>query len=84
MTHVTREPAHQHPRVGVVMRARHPGGTPQRLEPDACEAWDWFDGQARPQPLFAPLFTPLASLRVMGWVPPHLQSAPFIQSWSPR
>jgi 8-oxo-dGTP diphosphatase len=50
----------------LVMLARHPGGTPQRLEPDKCEAWDWFDWQALPQPLFAPL----ASLKASGWMPP--------------
>jgi 8-oxo-dGTP diphosphatase len=53
----------------VVMLARHPGGTPQRLEPDKCERWDWFDWQALPEPLFAPL----ASLRAMGWRPPPSQ-----------
>ncbi len=50
----------------VVMLARHPGGTPQRLEPDKCEVWSWFDWQALPQPLFAPL----ASLKASAWVPP--------------
>ncbi|MGY0195174.1 DUF1993 family protein [Leptothrix sp. BB-4] len=54
----------------VVMLARHPGGTPQRLEPDKCEAWSWFDWQALPQPLFAPL----ASLKAMGWVPPAIST----------
>ncbi|RZS57898.1 DUF1993 family protein [Sphaerotilus mobilis] len=49
----------------IVMLARHTGGTPQRLEPDKCEAWAWFDWQALPQPLFAPL----ASLKAMGWTP---------------
>ncbi|MDP4300303.1 DUF1993 family protein [Leptothrix discophora] len=49
----------------VVMLARHPGGEPQRLEPDKCEAWAWFDWEALPQPLFAPL----ASLKASGWMP---------------
>ena len=56
----------------VVMLARHPGGEPQRLEPDKCETWDWFDWQALPQPLFAPL----ASLKAMGWVLPSPSALP--------
>lgn len=35
-------------------------GTPQRLEPEKCEGWQWFDVGALPQPLFAPLRSLLA------------------------
>jgi len=30
-------------------------GEPQTCEPDKCEGWAWFDWDALPQPLFAPL-----------------------------
>lgn len=35
-------------------------GTPQRLEPEKCDGWQWFDPARLPQPLFAPLQSLLA------------------------
>jgi 8-oxo-dGTP diphosphatase len=42
-------------------------GEPRLLEPDKCEGWAWFDPDALPQPLFAPV----ASLFGSGWRPPR-------------
>ncbi|NIE99229.1 NUDIX domain-containing protein [Pantoea sp. Acro-805] len=32
-------------------------GEPQLIEPEKCEGWQWFEPNALPQPLFAPLRT---------------------------
>lgn len=32
-------------------------GTPELLEPDKCEGWDWYDWESLPTPLFLPLRT---------------------------
>jgi 8-oxo-dGTP diphosphatase len=49
----------------VFVLARHTLGEPTTLEPDKCDGWQWFDGSALPQPLFAPL----ASLLATGFDP---------------
>lgn len=49
----------------VFVLARHALGEPATLEPDKCDGWQWFDWQALPQPLFAPLH----SLRATGFDP---------------
>jgi 8-oxo-dGTP diphosphatase len=49
----------------VFVLARHTLGEPATLEPDKCDGWQWFDGSALPQPLFAPL----ASLLATGFDP---------------
>lgn len=41
-------------------------GEPLRAEPHKCAGWHWFEWDALPQPLFAPL----ATLRATGWRPP--------------
>ncbi|MFM2403649.1 MAG: hypothetical protein RL223_1529 [Pseudomonadota bacterium] len=51
--------------------ARGVRGEPCNREPDKCEGWHWFDWDALPQPLFAPL----ASLRASGWRPPAPDAA---------
>ena len=40
-------------------------GEPERREPSRCAGWAWFDWDALP----APLFAPLASLRAQGFTP---------------
>lgn len=32
-----------------------PNQTPQNIEPEKCESWDWYDLKNLPQPLFEPL-----------------------------
>ena len=49
----------------VFVLARRTLGEPATLEPDKCDGWQWFDWQALPQPLFAPLH----SLRATGFDP---------------
>ncbi|MDT7838761.1 nucleotide triphosphate diphosphatase NUDT15 [Aquabacterium sp. OR-4] len=41
--------------VTVIVLAPHTQGEPRTLEPDKCAGWQWFDWQALPAPLFAPL-----------------------------
>ncbi len=41
-------------------------GTPQVLEPDRCERWDWFSWDELPEPLFLPL----QNLLKQGFRPP--------------
>ncbi len=43
--------------VTVIVMAAHTQGEPRTLEPDKCAGWQWFDWQALPTPLFAPLQT---------------------------
>jgi 8-oxo-dGTP diphosphatase len=52
--------------VTLFMLARSDAGTPQRCEPDKCEAWAWFPWSALP----APLFLPIEHLLERGWQPP--------------
>jgi 8-oxo-dGTP diphosphatase len=47
--------------------ARPGPGEPTRLEPDKCLGWAWFDWHCLP----APLFQPLQTLHLSGYVP-HL------------
>lgn len=49
----------------VFVVARGVLGSPLNREPDKCEGWAWFRWDDFP----APLFTPLASLRSIGWRP---------------
>jgi 8-oxo-dGTP diphosphatase len=41
-------------------------GEPRVCEPDKCGGWQWFDWDALP----APLFAPVRSLQRSGWRPP--------------
>lgn len=47
-------PAHY---VVVFVRAvlADPNQTPQNLEPEKCEGWDWYEWQNLPHPLFGPI-----------------------------
>ena len=40
--------------VTIFMSAQYIGGEPQILEPEKCAAWQWFELDALPQPLFTP------------------------------
>lgn len=40
--------------VTLFVEAADPGGTPQLLEPDKCESWEWFSTDQLPQDLFIP------------------------------
>ncbi|MBP6901488.1 MAG: NUDIX domain-containing protein [Burkholderiaceae bacterium] len=55
-------PAHY---VTVMLLARATGGEPVNAEPHKCAGWQWFDWDALPEPLFAPLATLMAG----GWRP---------------
>lgn len=46
--------------VTLFIHATATSGEPRVTEPDKCERWDWFDPQALPQPLFAPVRSLLA------------------------
>ncbi|KAI7725598.1 hypothetical protein M8C21_033260 [Ambrosia artemisiifolia] len=41
----------------IYMRAQltDPNQTPQNIEPDKCEGWDWYDLNNLPEPTFGPL-----------------------------
>lgn len=43
--------------VAIYMRANliDPNQTPQNIEPDKCEGWDWYDLKTPPKPMFEPL-----------------------------
>lgn len=43
--------------VAIFMRAHlsNPSQTPQNIEPDRCEGWDWYDLKNLPAPIYAPL-----------------------------
>ena len=43
--------------VTLFVEASDPGGTPQVLEADKCESWEWFSTSQLPENLFAPLRT---------------------------
>jgi 8-oxo-dGTP diphosphatase len=45
--------------------ARAASGQPRVMEPDKCEAWQWFAWEALPEPLFLPL----ANARAQGFAP---------------
>lgn len=40
--------------VTLFVEAVDPGGTPQLLEPDKCESWEWFSPDQLPEDLFIP------------------------------
>lgn len=58
-------PEEQRHAVTLFVVTRDAAGEPEAREAQKCAAWQWFDWQALPQPLFAPL----ASLRRSGFVP---------------
>ncbi len=41
--------------ITIFMAAECGSGTPENLEPDKCEGWEWFSWSALPQPLFLPV-----------------------------
>lgn len=41
--------------VTVFMVAEYGAGTPENIEPEKCEGWEWFSWTALPQPLFLPV-----------------------------
>ena len=41
--------------ISIFMVGEYLTGTPELLEPDKCEGWEWFSWEALPQPLFLPL-----------------------------
>ena len=43
--------------ITLLLVAHQSQGEPQLLEPEKCCGWQWFDPEALPQPLFAPLRT---------------------------
>lgn len=43
--------------VTLFVEATDPGGTPQVMEPEKCESWEWFSLSQLPEDLFIPLRT---------------------------
>jgi len=43
--------------ITLLLVAHESQGEPQLMEPEKCEGWQWFEPNALPQPLFAPLQT---------------------------
>ncbi len=43
--------------VTLFVEAIDPGGTPELLEPDKCESWEWFSPSQLPEDLFIPFRT---------------------------
>ena len=43
--------------ITLLLVAHESQGEPQLMEPEKCEGWQWFEPNALPQPLFAPLRT---------------------------
>ena len=43
--------------VTLFVEADDPGGSPQLLEPDKCESWEWFSPGQLPEDLFIPFRT---------------------------
>lgn len=41
--------------ITVYMIADYVSGVPELLEPEKCDAWQWFSGSCLPEPLFFPL-----------------------------
>ncbi len=62
---------HEHKHyITIFMLANAPHGEPQRMEPDKCDGWQWFDPQALPAPLFLPL-AQLIEQHGTGWLQQH-------------
>lgn len=52
--------------VTLFILAYRASGTPECLEPDKCEGWQWCDPAALPQPLFAPLHSLLQQVDLVA------------------
>ncbi|WP_237753502.1 nucleotide triphosphate diphosphatase NUDT15 [Candidatus Protochlamydia amoebophila] len=39
-------------------------GSPQLLEPDKCEGWEWFDWHSLPSPLFTPILSLIKKISI--------------------
>lgn len=56
--------------ITIFMLAEASHGEPQRLEPEKCEGWQWFEPHALPAPLFLPL-AQLLEQHGAGWLLRH-------------